>query len=163
MLNISEIITPPLNATAFIHFEEIPTSEYVYNLFCLSEFEYRSEESQIFFNTIELVVVSNSGQFCVTNTGRDFNVNHCVLPYLLRNAVLHYASADPTTGEVTRFGSQCKVVEYDLFFHNGPVGDYSIDVTRHVNRTGFPENNEPLVVFYPVLIANSTSAKGDLL
>ena len=153
VLNISEIITPPPNATAFLHFEEFSRGQVGNNLFCLSEFEYRSEESLIFLNTIELMVVSNRGEFCVIIANRDPLVNFCALYYLFRNAVLFYASADPNSGFVTRFGTQCSVVNFDLGFQDGPVGDFSIDVTRHVDRTGFPENNEPLVVFYPTPIS----------
>ena len=94
---------------------------YDHNVFCLSEFEYRSEESQIFFNTIELVVVSKTGQFCVPYTGRNPDLNLCVYPYLYKNTALYYGSVDPTTGYIQHFRDVCNLVQFDLYFHNNPV------------------------------------------
>ena len=38
----------------------------------------------------------------------------------------------------------------DIFFDAGPVVDLGMDVDRHINRTGFPKNNDPetLLILY---------------
>ena len=148
LFNISGTIIPP-NGT-FINFEEIPQRElpYVGDVYCLSEFEYKSEEFQIFFNTIEVVVVSNDGRFCINRTGPELP-NVCILFYTFRNFVLYYASINPITGRTERFSDQCIVVQTDLNFQGGPVADFNIDVTRLINRTDFPKNDEPLIILYP--------------
>ena len=159
LFNLSGSIIEP-NGTftdnnTFLNFEQIPERELdtdAFDVFCLSEFEYRRERSQIFFNSIEVVVVSNDGRFCdiVSGTAKS-DMNYCDLFYTFRNFVLYYASVSATAGQILRFDDQCTVIK-DLFSHDrsGPLTDFSIDVARHINRTSFPENDDaPLVVIYP--------------
>lgn len=51
------------------------------------------------------------------------------------------------TGETERFDQLCVVVKDKLTYHAGPVLDLSMDVDRHINRTGFPQNDEPLIIY----------------
>ena len=148
LFNISGNILPP-NGT-FVHFEEIPQRYFQHagDIYCLSEFEYRSKDSKIFFNAIELVVVSENGQFCVTHTGPDVLHNNCVFYYTLDD-ILYYAFVDPVTGVIERFDEKCILAETDFNFPSGPTADFNIDVTRLVNRS---ESNESLVVLYPTQI-----------
>lgn len=159
LLNISDTIIPA-NASSsintFVYFEEIPERElFVPNqeIFCLSEFVYRSKESQVFFNSIEVVPVSDDGRFCTTRSGRDYQVNQCVSFYMFQNFVLYYASINPVTRETEKFHDECIVVKdsSDTLEQYGPETDLSIDVDRHVNRTGLPTDNDdtPLVIIFP--------------
>ena len=135
----------PSNGT-FVNLEKIPGLQH--DVFCLSEFEYRSEEYKIFFSVSELAVVSEDGRFCVPITGPELP-NTCILYYTYKNFVLRYASIDPNTGEVERFNDQCTAVKDLSDLEIRPVADFSIDVSRNINRTGFPKNDEPLMIFYP--------------
>ena len=156
LFNLSGSIIEP-NGTftdnnTFVNFEQIPERELdtvAFDVFCLSEFEYRRERSQIFFNSIEIVVVSNDGRFCDIVSGTaESDTNYCDLFYTFRNFVLYYASVSATTGQILHFDDQCTAI----FSHDrsGPLTDFSIDVARHINRTSFPENDDaPLVVIYP--------------
>ena len=151
LFNISGTIIPP-NGT-FLNLEKIPRNnlDQDEDIFCLSEFEYRSDEFQIFFNVIEVIVVSEDGTFCKTNAGPDVLTNFCILFYAYQDQVLYYASIDPISGETERFDDQCVVVRDTFNFFATPEADFSIDVTRHIDRTGFPENGEELVIFYPTV------------
>ena len=129
----------------FLTLEKIPYTELVFNdIYCLSEFEYRSENSQIYFNTVELQVVSADGEFCATVSG---DASQCHLFYTFMNFALYYASVDPVTGELQRFDAQCSVVRDRLGFST-PEVDPGIDVLRHLDRTGYPKNGEPLIVTF---------------
>ncbi len=115
------------------------------DVFCFSGFEYRPEDFQIYYNAIELVVVSTEGEFCDTlETGS--NSTFCAAFY----AQNYYASIDPVTGEIRPFDDQCSVVKDRMGFSK-PRVDPNIDIYQHLNRTGFPENGEPLVILYPDL------------
>ena len=147
LFKISGNIIPP-NGT-FVNLEKIPRNDLEIigqDIFCLSEFEYRSDEFQIFFNAIELIVVSDDGTFCKTHVGPELT-NFCVPFY----SYLYYASINPTSGAIERFDDQCSVVKDVFNFFATPETDFSIDVTRHIDRTGFPENGEELVIFYPTV------------
>ena len=153
LFNISGSIIPPNGSAnssneSFVNLEQIPRRELDFDqdIFCLSEFEYRSEEFRIFVNVIQLYVVSEEGEFCAraNGTGPDCNVF-----YTFQNFVLYYGSSNPTTGEVSRFDDECIVVRDILNYRAGPAFDPSIDVSRHINKTGLPQNGEPLIVFYP--------------
>ena len=156
LFNISGTILQP-NDT-FVNFEQISTEELVdsgfldHDLFCLSEFEYRTKDSQIFFNTIQLVTVTLDGRFCANISSLNPITNNCGLFYTLQNAILYYASISPINGQIERFDTQCKVIEYFALFttaYSGPQADLNINVTRNIDRTGFPKNNEPTIIFYP--------------
>lgn len=146
LFDISGTIIP--SNGSFVNLEQIPSRELELDqdIVCLSEFEYRSEEFRIFVNVIQLYVVSEDGQFCTSaeGTGPD-----CTAFYTFRNFILYYGSVDPNSGEVERFDDECIVVRDIFNYRAGPVFDSSIDVTRHINRTGLPQNGEPLIVFYP--------------
>ena len=145
LFNVSAIIPP--NGT-FVHFEKIPKRylNFDADIFCLSEFEYRSDESQIFFNTVQLAIVSKDSRFCASRTGIGLP-NYCAMFYPFQNSALYYGFTDPTTGELKSFSDECTVLIDGL--RSGPVADLNINVTRHINKTSFAENNEPLVIFYP--------------
>ena len=83
LFNISGSIIPPNGSAnssnrSFVNLEQIPSRELDFDqdIFCLSEFEYRSEEFRIFVNVIQLYVVSEEGEFCARSngTGRDCSV-----------------------------------------------------------------------------------------
>lgn len=149
LFTISGNIIPP-NGT-FVNLEKIPAIELEgnYDVFCLSEFEYRPEDFQIYFNALELVVVSQNGQFCATiETDLDgSDPNFCTAFYTLENFVLYYASLDPVTGKIRRFDEECSVVKDRLGFAT-PKVDPNIDVTQHLKSAGFSQNGEPLVIYY---------------
>ncbi len=143
LFNISGTIIPP-NGT-FLNLEKAPESELDFDddVFCLSEFEYRPDDFQIYFNAIELIVVSPEGKFCasVPATG----VSTCSFLYTFADFVLYYASIDPVTGGVRRFDQQCSLFDFSAEFAT-PKVDANIDVNRHLDRTGFPQNGEPLII-----------------
>ena len=149
LFNISDTIIPP-NGT-YLNLEKIPRNnlDRDQDIFCLSEFEYRSDEFQIFFNAIEVIVVSDDGTFCKTNAGPDEQTNFCIPFYTYKDQVLYYASIDPISREMEHFDDQCVVVSGTLNLFATPEADFSMDVTRHIDRTGFPENGEELVIFFP--------------
>ena len=153
LFNISGSIIPPNGSAnssneSFVNLEQIPSRELEFDqdIFCLSEFEYQSEEFRIFVNVIQLYVVSEEGEFCAraNGTGPDCNVF-----YTFQNFVLYYGSSNPTTGEVGRINDECIVVQDILSYRAGPAFDLSINVSRHINKTGLPQNGEPLIMFYP--------------
>ena len=90
----------------------------------------------------------DDGCFCVNLTGPDLP-NTCTLFYTYLNFVLYYASLSPSTGETLHFGQQCSVLQYSLNYNVGPLADFSRDVTQYINRTGYPENDEPTIILYP--------------
>jgi hypothetical protein len=153
LLNISDIL---LSNGTLVYLEQVPADELRFDedIFCLSEFDYRSDDSQIFYNTVQLEVVSSDGHFCVTSNGVTSNgvtsngFSFCALHYKL----LSYASTEPLTGEVERFASQCSVVQFDFNYNGEPVIDSGIDVAQHIDRSNFPLNDEQLVIFYPAPI-----------
>ena len=149
LFNISGTIIPP-NGT-YLNLEKIPSNNLNrdQDIFCLSEFEYRSTEFQIFFNVIQVIVVSDDGTFCKTNAGPDEQTNVCIPFYTYEDQVLYYASIDPISRETERFDDQCVVVRGTFNFFATPEADFSMDVTQHIDRTGFPENDEELVIFFP--------------
>ena len=160
LFNVSDMI--PVNGTSrgtFTNLELIPAEEYLGaaaaaeltvdpDIYCLSEFEYRSEKFQFFFNAIRVTVISDDGRFCATYSGPDLP-NYCIVFYTLENFVLYYASINPVTKEIERFDKQCSVIKYKFTTSATPKADFGIDVTRHINRTGYPENGEELVIYYP--------------
>ena len=156
LFNVSDMV--PVNGTSrgtFTNLELIPAEEYSGvaeltvdpDIYCLSEFEYRSEKFQFFFNAIRVTVISDDGRFCATYSGPDLP-NFCIVFYTLDNFVLYYASINPVTKEIERFDKQCSVIKYK-FTSSTPKADFGINVTRHINRTGYPENGEELVIYYP--------------
>ena len=97
LFDISGTIIPPNGS--FFDLEMIPRSELEArdaDVFCLSEFEYRSEDHQIYFNVVQLFVVSNDGRFCRTSAALDNTPNNCTSFY----SSIYYASANPHTGMV---------------------------------------------------------------
>ena len=147
LFNISGNIIPP-NGT-FVNLERIPDRILFFDgeLFCLSEFEYREEDSQIYFNAGQVKLVSEDSQFCTITSGLT-EANTCLSYYSLENFILYYASINPTTGELERFDDACVVVRDTFDYFAVPEIDPSINLDRHINRTAFPVN-EPLVIFYP--------------
>ena len=158
LFNISGTILQPNDN--FVNFEQISAEAFVHlgipdrDLFCLSEFEYRTKDSQIFFNTIQLVTVTLDGRFCAQVSSLNSNINTCGLFfYTFQNIkILYYASISPINGQIERFDTQCMVIEYFALFtsaYSGPQADLNINVARNIDRTGFPKNNEPTIIFYP--------------
>ena len=139
LLDISDILS---SNGSFVLLEQIPNRELLFeDIYCLSEFDYRSEDSQIFFNAVQLEVISSDGHFCVSTAG----LNSCGLYYKF----LSYASVEPITGEVELFELRCSVVQYDFNYDGKPVIDFSINVSQQIDRSNFPLNGEQLVIFYP--------------
>ncbi len=148
LFNISGTIIPPNGS--FVNLEQIPYDEQYLplDIYCLSEFEYREKDFDIFFNAIEVIIVSSDGKFCEIN-GEQNSGNKCYNFYTFENFVLYYASRNPSTGDVERFDQTCVVIERIIGYVAGPKTDPNIDVGRLINRDGFPQNNEPLVIYYP--------------
>ena len=155
LLNISGTIIPP-NGT-FVVLETISYTDQIdldpallENIFCLSEFEYRSQESDIFFNVVQVVPVSTiselDGKFCEIRSSLS-NSSFCNAYYYASS--LYYAALDPSFGTIQPFEDECVAVKYLFGYTAGPKADLSIDIARHIDRSGFPTNNEKLVVFYP--------------
>ncbi len=147
LFNISDIITP--SNGSFVNLEQIPNID-PWDIYCLSEFEYREENFEIFFNVIEVIVVSPEGKFCDTRVVNSTN-SFCYSYYTQGNFILYYASQNPITGDVNRFDDECTAVKDIFGYHAGPKVDLGINVGRHIDRAGFPQNNEPLVIYYPKL------------
>ena len=145
LINISNNIIPPKENRSYLSLESISDSGTV--IHCLSEFQYIEEDSEIYFNTIELEVVSPTGKFCANKTtDRDSN---CVGWYTYMNAALFYGFLDPNDGTVERFDDECIVIRdiYPKVFA-GPKVNSSIQVDRNINTTTFPRSNEELRIFY---------------
>ena len=147
LFNISGTIIPPTGP--YINFEKIPDRLLPFDqeVYCLSEFEYREDEAQIFFNAVEVQAVSEDGKFCTTD-GRLHEDNFCWPYYTLMNFILYYASINPNTGALERFDAQCSAVNTQFNYFATPTVDPIINVSRNINQTGFPRNGEPLVIFY---------------
>ena len=155
LFNVSDMI--PINGTTndtFIYLENIPSEEFEGtgfkpDIYCLSEFEYRSEEFQIYFNTMMVSVISVDGQFCTTSSGpHDDMANFCFVFYTLQSSVLCYASINPITQAVERFDHECLLLRFQLTFST-PKVDLSIDATKHFNQMDYSQNGEDLVIYYP--------------
>ena len=138
LFNISSVVDS--NDNSFVRFEVLPRQDY--DIFCLSEFEYRSTESQIFFNVMQIVIVSDDGHFCVDSTSPDPFVNLCYsIPY--------YASTNPFTGILDGFENRCIVLKTASYRRFGPVFDFGIKIARHVINNETDISNKPLIVIYP--------------
>ena len=85
----------------FIGFEIVVDGRSVTH--CLSEFEYREEEFNMFFNSVEVEAVSDQGEFCAIKTGMDVNnfsnYSRCTIDYTLGEFVLFYGFKDCITGK----------------------------------------------------------------
>ena len=152
LLNISNNIIPASNGS-FVGFETILDGRSVTH--CLSEFEYREEEFDIFFNSIEVQAISDQGEFCAIKTGSDVKnlstYSECTLYYTHGGFVLFYGSTNRFTGKITRFDNEC-ILLGDLA---GPDLDLSIQVERNINHTGHPNATQDLLILY-VSTHNST-------
>lgn len=147
LLNLSDTIFRPNSSSAnetFLHLEQIPRGNpNGRDVFCLSEFEYRREASQIFFNTIEIIVVSDDGSFCTTHPqAGSTNYSRCSRFYRVEN--LYYGFLSSITDGIAKFYVSC--MSYAPTHAFAPVRDFSIDVARHVNRTDFPSKNDSTMV-----------------
>ena len=146
LFNLSANVIPPNGPFSYV--EIIPSSQFLSlsNTYCLCEFEYRSQDSLIFYDAIEVIPVSADGEFCATRSGLSSS-NGCYMYYLQDN--LFYGYVDPTLSSVNveEFHTAC----YLIGTHIRPKVDLNINVSNHINRTGFPTNNEELVVYYPNL------------
>ena len=176
LLKMSDIINPENGSV--VHLEMIPHTEQPQDkppqdIYCLSKFEYRSQEFEIVFNAIEVVPVSTNGKFCDVRSDSSLN-NSCHSYYLN----LHYASIDIGSGNIERFNDRCvgSKIYYsltDLYSYNwgGVFGtgdiyprlDSGLNVSSYISRKGFPSSGERLVVYYPniplsVLFFNITNA-----
>ena len=147
LFNLSGTVFPPNGTFSFL--ETIPSSLLsLSDTHCLSAFEYRSQDSLVFYNTIEVIPVSADGKFCTTRSGLS---SSCYRYYLRDNLRLFYGFVDPTflftDHSVEEFHSSCLLIGY----HIRPNMDLSINVSSHINRKEFPTNDEELVVYYPIL------------
>ena len=154
LLNISNNIIPASNGS-FVGFETVLDGTSVTH--CLSEFEYREEDFNIFFNSIEVQAVSDQGEFCAIKTGsnvRNYNTySACTLYYTLGEFILFYGSTNRFTGKITRFDNECIAPTV----RSGPNLDLSIPVERNINRTGHPNATQDLLILY-VSTHNSTTS-----
>ena len=135
VINISSIISSNINET-LVSIETIDE----YQIHCFSEFQYSEEDSEIYFNTIELMVVSPTGQFCASRS--DEHGSLCEPYYTYDNLALYYGFHDPGTNKVKRFDSECTAIK-DKYppVYAGPKKDSSIQVERHIG----PTNNKELL------------------
>ena len=139
LFNITAIIPP--NGT-FTYLERIPGTLFSRpDTYCLSEFEYRSQDFLIFYNTIEVIPVTDDGEFCATRSGLSSS-NGCYMYYSQEN--LFFGYVDPDFNSLEQFHRACT-----MGAHVRPRIDYNFNVSSRINRAGFPTNNEPLVVNYP--------------
>ena len=145
LINISNNIIPPQDNGSYLSIESISDSGTV--IHCLSEFRYSERDSEIYFNTIELEVVSPTGKFCANKTTE--RNSYCTAWYTFMNVALFYGSLDPNDGTVQRFDDECIVLRdiYPKVFA-GPKVDPNIQVDRNINTSRFPRANEELRVFY---------------
>jgi hypothetical protein len=87
LVNISGNIYPPNGSFVNLEHQELNSTE---DVFCLSEFEYRSEDYQIYYNFVQLLVVAEDGRFCTTVGGLHNPSNVCSEFY--NQSVLYYGS-----------------------------------------------------------------------
>ena len=158
LLNISNNIIPASN-NSFVSFETVVDGASVTH--CLSKFQYREEDFDIFFNSIEVRAISDKGEFCATKNGSDVNdfstYSECTLYYTHGGFVLFYGSTNHFTGEITRFDDECIVVKDRLpLVHAGPDLDLSIQVEKNIDRTGHPNATQDLRILF-VSSQNSTT------
>ena len=160
LLNISNII--PSNGS-HIKFETISDPDTGDVVYCLSEFQYREEDFDIFFNTIEVQVVSDEGKFCALKSGR-LVINYstysrCTLYYTLGGDTLFYGSTNRLTGEITRFDDECIVLKDRLpLVRAGPDLDLNIQVENNINRVHLPSADKELLILYVDPTNNNTIA-----
>ena len=156
LLNISNNIIPASNGT-FVSFETIQDDEDNEVTHCLSEFQYRKEDFNIFFNAIEVRAISDRGEFCAIRNGSDVDdfdtYSRCTLYYTLREFVLFYGSTNRFSGKITRFDEECIIVKDRPA---GPDLDLSIQVEKNIDRTDHPSAIQDLQILY-VSIQNSTA------
>ena len=156
LLRMSDIITP--SGEALMNLEMIPYAQqqrylgYYYlpprDIYCLSRFEYRSQESEIAFNVIEVTPLSSDGRFCTMSS----DAGRCDSYYL--NGKLYYASTNPTSGKIERYNDYClatKWYSYNPFAPStvDPKFDSGINVSHYINHTDFNTYENQLVVHYP--------------
>ena len=140
LFNLTGTVIPP-NGT-FTYLERIPISlSSVSDTYCLSEFEYRSQDSLVFYNTIEVILVTDDGEFCATRSGMSSS-NGCNTYYSQEK--LFFGYVDPNFNSLEQFHRACT-----MGAHVRPRIDPNLNVSNHINRAGFPMSNEQLVVDYP--------------
>ena len=144
LINISNNIIPQRENETLLTIESIPfgdDGEFIVH--CFSEFQYSEEDSEIYFNTIELEVVSLKGQFCANKT--DERGSFCRPFYTYKNIALFYGFLDPTDGMVKRFDDECTEIK-DIYpkVYAGPKRDPNIQVDRHIGTTF--NNNELCII-----------------
>ena len=160
LLNISNNIIPASNGS-FISFETVVDSGGKEVTHCLSEFQYREEDFDIFFNTIEVQAISDKGEFCAIKTGNNVSnfsdYSRCTLYYTYGGFVLFYGSTDRLTGEITHFDDECIVIkDRSPVVYAGPDLDFSIQVEKNIERTRHPNTSQDLLILY-VSPQNSTT------
>ena len=98
VLNISGTIIPPNGS--YVYLEQISAQELNSSddVFCLSEFEYRKEDYRIYYNFVQLLVISEDGYFCTTVKGLHYPPNLCSQFY--NQSVLYYGYTNDT-GEIS--------------------------------------------------------------
>ena len=147
LLNISNNIIPASNGS-FVRFETIPDFEDNQITYCLSEFQYREEDFNIFFNSIEVEAISDKGEFCAIKTGSDVDdystYSSCTLYYTHGGFILFYGSMNRFSGIITRFDDECIVAKDNA----GPDLDLSIQVEKNIDRTGHPNATQDLRILY---------------
>ena len=160
LLNISNNIIPASNGT-FVSFETIQDVKNNEVTYCLTEFEYREEKFDIFFNSVEVEAISDEGKFCSVKTGSDLdnfgNYSRCTLYYTRKGTILFYGSTNRFTGKITRFDDECSVLKDRLpSVRAGPDVDLSIQVEKNIDRSDHPNENHNLLILF-VNIHNSTA------
>ncbi len=154
LLNISNNIIPGRVNGTFIGFETVYEAKNDKVTHCLSEFQYREKDFDIFFNTIEVVAMSDTGEFCTTKSGNDVKkfsttYSRCTLYYTLGGIVLFYGFTDRLTGEITRFDRVCVVLKDRLpIVTEGPDHDPNIEVKDNLVRSTPPESKEDLLILF---------------
>ena len=140
----------PVNGS-FVNVEVVDTGlAEIREIYCLSEFEYRPSEFQIFFNAVQLVVISFEGKFCVNYSGNgNETLNKCEF-YYTGDDTLFYAFGLPGSILNSRFDETCILSNNFVYsFSTDPAVDFNIRVDERINTTGFPRNGEDIQVYYP--------------
>ena len=154
LLNISNNIIPASNGS-FLSFETIQDVHNNETIHCLTEFEYRQEEFDIFFNSIEVEAISDEGEFCAVKIGSDAENNktysRCTPYYTMGGYVLFYGytsdsglsisisssndnDPDPNYGIIV--DQQFTFASSNSFFRNNKIRRF--DEECSVLRNGYP-------------------------
>ena len=153
LLNISNNIIPARTNGSFIGFETVYDIEDNQVTHCLSEFQYREEDFDIFFNTVEVLAVSDTGEFCVTRSGTDLKnfatYSSCTIHYTWRKRILFYGFTDRLTGKITRFDKVCTVLKDRIpVVYDGPDPDPNIEVEDNLVRSTPPKSKDDLLILF---------------